>query len=179
MGCYWSLNYKKRDFDITNFQPKINQSKILKSIEKIYNIDNKGTFYIHGKTGIGKTMVGYLVAKQLGGSYCDSWNPTEPSDSIDLIYSEILPTVTNPLVLVLEEFDKIIDSLDGDIPKHKWLITQVYNKTSWNGLLDKIALGIYPNLILILTSNKTPDYFNKKDASYIREGRVDKIYSMS
>ena len=69
--------------------------------------------------------------------------------------------------------------MDGEITKHKWLITQVHNKTSWNGLLDKIALGIYPNLILILTSNKTPKYFNNKDTSYIRNGRVDKIYSMS
>ena len=123
-------------------------------------------------------MVGYLVAKQLEGSYCDGWNPTEPSDSIDLIYSEILPTVNNPLVLILEEFDKIIDSLAGEIPKHKWLITQVHNKTSWNSLLDKIALGIYPNLILILISNKTPDYFNNKDSSYIRSGRVDKQFHL-
>jgi hypothetical protein len=46
-------------------------------------------------------------------------------------------------------------------------------KIDWNAFLDKFDMEYYPNIILILTSNKSIDYFNKLDSSYFRNGRVD------
>ena len=37
---------------------------------------------------------------------------------------------------------------------------EVYNKTTWNIFLDNIDFGHYPNLILIMCSNKTPKEIN-------------------
>ena len=53
------------------------------------------------------------------------------------------------------------------------------NKTGWNTLLDKIQLGIYPNVILLLTSNMDVKKINQMmDESYLRKGRMDIIASL-
>jgi hypothetical protein len=36
---------------------------------------------------------------------------------------------------------------------------------------------MYPYLILILTTNKKPEFFKELDPSYIREGRVNLIFN--
>lgn len=54
------------------------------------------------------------------------------------------------------------------------------DKSDWNSTLDKVSdLGFYPNLILILTSNISRDDIHKKDASMLRDGRIDKAYHMA
>jgi hypothetical protein len=45
-------------------------------------------------------------------------------------------------------------------------------------MLDEIQRGMYPNIILLLTSNKTPDFIRSLDPSYIRDGRVDLTFEM-
>jgi hypothetical protein len=40
-------------------------------------------------------------------------------------------------------------------------------------MLDDICSGLYPFMIMILTSNSTPDQIDELDSSYIREGRVN------
>jgi hypothetical protein len=40
-------------------------------------------------------------------------------------------------------------------------------------MLDEIHIGMYPHMILLLTSNKSPEFIRELDPSYIREGRVD------
>ena len=60
---------------------------------------------------------------------------------------------------------------DNLIP-HKNLAREVYNKTTWNIFLDNIDFGHYPNLILIMCSNKTPKEINELDTSYLRTNRV-------
>ena len=79
------------------------------------------------------------------------------------------------MILVLEEFDSIIDKL-GKIQPHKHIPIEVKNKTGWNGLLDELQMFLYPNVILFLISNKPPEYINSIDSSYIRKGRVDEKY---
>ena len=41
------------------------------------------------------------------------------------------------------------------------------------GFLDKIGMGIYPNIILILSSNKSIHEIDKMDPCYLRKGRVN------
>ena len=45
-------------------------------------------------------------------------------------------------------------------------------------MFDEIQKGLYPNLIVIMTTNKNPEYFNKLDSSYLAPHRVDKIYEL-
>ena len=37
-----------------------------------------------------------LLAKQINGYYCDSWNPTDPGDFLNKAYRSINPTEKNP-----------------------------------------------------------------------------------
>ena len=119
-----------------------------------------------------------LLAKQIGASYCDTWKPTDPGDSLSKVYSTISPDKEKPLVLVLEECDKILfDILSGNIQPHKHIPIQIREKCDWNGMLDKTTdLGFYPHLILILTSNVPIEKINEKDKSLLRQGRIDKSY---
>ena len=97
------------------------------------------------------------------------------------MYSTIAPDEEKPLVLVLEECDKIIfDILDGKIVQHKNVLIQIREKSDWNGMLDKVTdLGFYPHLILILTSNILLEKINERDKSLLRTGRIDKAYHIS
>jgi hypothetical protein len=75
-----------------------------------------GTFFIHGEPGTGKSLLTLLLAKQIGAHYCDTWKPTDPGDTLSQVYSTIAPDEETPLVLVLEECDKILfDVLDGKL----------------------------------------------------------------
>ena len=178
VGSYRFMYYIKRTLDVSKFIPFENQQNIINQITTQYNKKNNLTVFLHGEPGTGKSMLCYLLAKTLDGHLCDSWNPTEPNDTIDSVYNEIMPDCSKPLILILEEFDRIIDDLDIGQKMHKEYPIQIRNKIGWNSLLDKIQLGIYPNLILVLTSNKNPKYINSKDISYIRKGRVDTTIKM-
>lgn len=172
-GTYKYFYYLSRNLDLTNVNEMNNQNNIINLIIDMYKKKNFLIINLYGEPGVGKTMLCYLLCKKLNGNYCDSWNPTDPNDSLDHIYNEVIPEESKPLILVLEEFDLIIKNITENIKKHKEYPISVTDKMGWNALLDKIQIGIYPNLILLLTSNKTPDYINNIDSSYIREGRVD------
>ena len=53
------------------------------------------------------------------------------------------------------------------------IIILVRDKMTWNSFIDKIDYGLYPNLIVIFTSNQNKKYIDSLDKSYIREGRIN------
>ena len=185
-GNPWWWEYTERQYNATKYlqkEPRDYQSEIIKDMLSI--VDGKasksGTFFIYGEPGTGKSLLTLLLAKQIGAYYCDSWKPTDPGDTLSRVYSAISPDEEKPLVLVLEECDKILfDVLDGKIVQHKHILIQVREKSDWNGMLDKVTdLGFYPNTILILTSNVNLDKIHERDASLLRKGRIDKAYHIS
>lgn len=185
-GNPWWWEYTERQYNATKYlqkEPRDYQSEIIKDMLSI--IDSKasksGTFFIYGEPGTGKSLLTLLLAKQIGAYYCDSWKPTDPGDTLSRVYSAISPDEEKPLVLVLEECDKILfDVLDGKIVQHKHILIQVREKSDWNGMLDKVTdLGFYPHTILILTSNVYLDKINERDKSLLRKGRIDKAYHIS
>lgn len=182
-GNPWWWDYPKRKYNATKFlkkEPRDYQQKIIDEIlETVSDKPSKsGTFFIYGEPGTGKSLLTLLLAKQIGASYCDTWKPTDPGDSLSKVYSTISPNEEKPLVLVLEECDKILfDVLSGNIQPHKNIPIQIREKSDWNGMLDKTTdLGFYPHLILILTSNVPIEKINEKDKSLLRQGRIDKYY---
>lgn len=185
-GNPWWWEYTERQYNATKYlqkEPRDYQSEIIKDMLSI--IDSKasksGTFFLYGEPGTGKSLLTLLLAKQIGAYYCDSWKPTDPGDTLSRVYSAISPDEEKPLVLVLEECDKILfDVLDGKIVQHKHILIQVREKSDWNGMLDKVTdLGFYPHTILILTSNVYLDKINERDKSLLRKGRIDKAYHIS
>ena len=184
-GNPWWWEYSDRKYDATKFlkrDPRDYQQNIIDDILSV--IRNKssrsGTFFIYGEPGTGKSLLTLLLAKQIGAYFCDTWKPTDPGDNLSKVYSTISPDDNKPLVLVLEECDKLImNVLDGNVKPHLYIPIPMMDKSDWNSMLDKVTdLGFYPNLILILTSNISRDEIHEKDASVLRDGRIDKAYHM-
>jgi hypothetical protein len=184
-GNPWWWEYADRKYDATKFlkrEPRDYQQNIIDDILSI--IKNKssrsGTFFIYGEPGTGKSLLTLLLAKHIGAYYCDTWKPTDPGDNLSKVYSTISPDDNKPLVLVLEECDKLIlNVLEGNVKPHLYIPIPMMDKSDWNSMLDKVTdLGFYPNLILILTSNISRDEIHEKDASVLRDGRIDKAYHM-
>jgi len=129
---------------------------------------------LYGPSGSGKSMIPMLIAKKIDASLTDSFNPTDPGDQIFRLIDKTKPTVTKKLVIVIEEIDIMILNIhEKRIVSHKNLHTAVKNKESWNSFMDKIDREYYQNIVFIMTSNQTPEYFDNMDKSYMRKGRVD------
>ena len=185
-GNPWWWEYTERHYNATKFlhkEAREYQNDVINDILRIINgkSSKSGTFFVYGEPGTGKSLLTLLLAKKIGAYYCDTWKPTDPGDTLSQVYSTIAPDEEMPLVLVLEECDKIMfDILDGKIVQHKNVLIQIREKSDWNGMLDKITdLGFYPHLILILTSNIFLDKINERDKSLLRTGRIDKAYHIS
>ena len=176
-GKYTSLSYIKTTLDLNHIQPIGEQNFIIEDITEIYNKLNRACIFIHGASCTGKSKLGFLLAKQLGGNYCHTFNPSLPGDNIPLLLSD-LDNSDIPLVIVMEEIDNIIYSIhEPQKTQNGEVLTAVYNKSSWCTFLDDMFL--YRGVILILTSNKSKDEIDRLDKAYLREGRIHKTYCMT
>jgi hypothetical protein len=185
-GNPWWWEYSDRKYDATKFlkkEAREGQQEIIDDMLKTVSgkASRSGTFFLYGDPGTGKSLLTLLLAKQLGAYYCDTWKPTDPGDDLSKVYSTISPEDSKPLVLVLEECDKlIVNVIEGKIKPHIYIPIPMMDKSDWNSMLDKVTdLGFYPNLILILTSNVTLDTIHELDPSMLRAGRIDKAYHMT
>jgi hypothetical protein len=79
---------------------------------------------------------------------------------------------------VFDEFDIPLQKIHAGILPHAKLPIQIANKNGWNQLMDEIHIGIYPYIIILLISNRAPDFVRSLDPSYIREGRVDLVFNL-
>jgi hypothetical protein len=178
-GSYKSFYYTPITLDVSHITPIGAQVDVLEDILKIYRKKDRVTSFIYGVSLAGKSSIGYLVAKALNGTYCHSFNPTEPGDSFTNLIGEINGRVDDerPFIIVLEEADQIIKAVhDGSIKQHVEVSTQIKCKMSWCGFLDDMIF--YKNIVLILTSNESKSNIDKLDPAYLRKGRIDSTYSM-
>jgi hypothetical protein len=82
--------------------------------------------------------------------------------------------------VTIEEFDTLILQIhNGEIEQYKDLAIECWKKTGWNSMLDDISRNLYPIMVMFLTTNKPPSFFNDLDQSYIRKGRVDLIIEVT
>jgi len=177
-GSYDSLYYTRRNIDITEIMPIGEQEKIVSSIVSIYNEKKRATIFLHGSCGTGKSTVGLLVAKEVGGSFCHTFNPTNPGDTLHLVVREASHEDSiKPIIIVIEEANSMIHRIHtNQIELHKKIHTLVYNKSTYNTFLDDMIL--YKNVILILTSNESIENISALDPCYLRKGRIDGSFSM-
>ncbi len=174
VGNYYCLRYKERDLICTHFIPTEKQALIIDQIIDHYTRNQICVGLVCGSPGSGKTALGTLLAKQLSGSLCKTYRPTDPGDNLENIYNKVNPTSKTPLIILLDEFDILLDSFHNTTAKlHKAIHTEVSSKILWNSLFDDIQSKLYPFTIVILTSNLERETLETKyDPSYIRPGRV-------
>ncbi len=171
-GSFESPWYRTRKIQLL-VTPRLDQQGVIDKIKEHHKKTHHTVAYIWGKPGTGKSMIALFLAQEMDGTYCNTMLPWHPNDSLSYIYSEFEPTEERPLIIVFEEFDSAIVKIHAGIEQHRSLPTEVLNKAGWNRLFDDIQRGMYPNVIVILTSNQSPSFFDSLDTSYIREGRVD------
>jgi len=179
-GNYYWFKYKKRLLNISSFISRETQESIILDIKQIYNKKRNCVAFINGNPGSGKSSIAILIAKNFNGHLCKTFIPTDPGDTIDRLYNQVEPTDDCPLIILLDEFDIILNKIHNNtIVPHKDIPTSVYDKITWNSFFDDISLGLYPNLIFILTTNKTKNQIEEfYDSSYIRKGRIDCYYEL-
>jgi hypothetical protein len=184
-GSYVTIYYHKMKVDVSQITPLGCQGNIVTDIVKQYKERNRFIAFIHGTTGTGKSTIGLLIAKEMRGSYCHDFNPTEPGDSFKNLLRDTesydndnnLQSSTGPLVIVMEEVDTMIKNItEGTIFRHKNVMTSVHNKTTFNSFLDDMVF--HKNIILIMTSNTSKEKIDEVDPSYLRKGRVNAYYKM-
>jgi hypothetical protein len=170
--------YKKRALKIKSMVPRPNQDVVIQQIKEHHAEHGHTVAYLYGAPGTGKSVIGILLANMYKSSYCNTLKPWQPGDNVGSLYSDVEPTAEAPFILVFDEFDRPLQQINAGIKPHPKLPIQLADKTGWNQLLDEIHIGVYPNLILLLTSNTSPDNIREMDPSYIREGRVDLLIGM-
>jgi hypothetical protein len=175
LGSFHHPWFKKRNFTLRSMVPRLNQATVIEQMKTHLDKVGHTVAYLYGPPGSGKSMIGLLLADIYGGSYCNTLRPWQPGDSLAALYSEVEPTSKHPLIIAFDEIDDPLIKIHSGIEAHKSLPTLVHDKPSWNHMLDEIQRGMYPNMIIIMTSNKTPEFIREIDPSYIREGRVDLI----
>jgi len=172
-GSYRSLYYSSIRLDLSHIEPIGQQQNVIDSIKNIYNKNGRASIFINGVSGAGKSTIGYLLAKELNGSYCHTFNPTEPGDSLSNLMVDI--QIDDPIVIVIEEVDVLIQKIDKGLEKNNEIPIEIYNKTTWNNFMDDL---IFYKIIMIFTSNTCKSDLDKIDSSYLRKGRIDEYYYM-
>ena len=175
-GSYWCIDYISRQLK-HNFTPNTDQLGIIYQIINDYNKNTYSVPLLYGPTGSGKSMISMLLCNELlktndSVTFCDTFNPTDPGDTFINLYQKVKPSNKNPLVVIIEEIDILIDKIHNCIVPHKSIMILVKNKSEWNTFMDRFDRKLYPYVIFGFTTNKTLDYFNSLDQSYMRDGRV-------
>ena len=173
-GSYRNLYYPSMQLDLSHIHPIGQQQSIIDSIKSIYNKSGHASIFINGVAGAGKSTIGYLLAKQLNGSYCHTFNPTEPGDCLSSLMVD-MRKYDDPAIIVIEEVDVLIKLINKGLDKNSEIPIEIYNKTTWNNFMDDLI--IY-NIILIFTSNTSKQDIDKIDPSYLRQGRIDEYFYM-
>lgn len=158
-------------------EPHPAQKRIIERIMHVYEErpEKNVIAYIHGKGGVGKTTIGFILADMLGAMMCNTFCPTQPGNDLDSLMTEVGASQIKPLILVWDEYGQsLVDALHGKVSNFApgaASATAVYDGQSHNRLLDHAA-ATCNNLILIMTGNVHPSVIAQINETCMRDGRV-------
>ena len=171
-GHYFRFRYDMSTLPF-EFEPLENQQFAINFLAEQSIHSSNITALLYGRPGCGKSVIPLLLAKKMGAHYVDSFNPTTPGDTLSSLLSKFKLTPSKKIIIVLEEIDVLLSKVHNkEIIPHKDVCTLVSDKESWNSFLDKFDRKRVNNVILIMTSNKDPSFFDKMCPSYFRKGRL-------
>jgi hypothetical protein len=178
IGSLHNTWFRKRRMPTLKVVPDSSQESVIEQIKAQYEKTRHVVALICGPPGTGKSMIGLLLANQYKSAFCNTLKPWQPGDTFGSLYSEVEPSAESPMIIGFDEVDTVITKVNYGIPSHKILTTQIQDKSGWNSFFDTIQRGLYPNVIVIMTSNRSAEYIRSIDPSYIREKRVDLLFDM-
>lgn len=145
-------------------------------IDNYKNNNNNGMVcLLHGEPGVGKSTTTRIVAHELRSILYSDYNPAKTRSNLFHIVNQY-SHLNKPFVVVMEECDIILENIHNSKCEEK---SEITDKISWNGILDKIKRR--KNIILILTTNKSYKQLIEicnGDKSLLRKHRVDHIYEL-
>lgn len=182
-GSYGCFRYTCRGINISSSNQNSDelqffsyQDNLFKDIMNFYKDNNFCKVFLSGEPGCGKTFFSYIMAQKLGCYLCDSFNPYEPSSNFNEIYSYVETTPSCPVIILIDEVDILINKIHNkDVIEHKYYTREIFDKTSYTSFMDKIEYGLFPNVILIMNSNKKKKDIDNLDKAYMRTGRINII----
>jgi hypothetical protein len=177
-GNYNNIYYNVRDHKHFELTARPTQEPILQDILSLYATKKFIVAFIHGPPSTGKSILGVLLADHFKSTYTNTFSPWEPGDTMSNLMEEAQPTKDRPLIISFDEIDIPLTNIHAGISSHPKVSTAICDKVSWNRFFDNFQRGLYYNVILLLTSNKGPDYFIGMDRSYMKPERIDRTYEM-
>jgi SpoVK/Ycf46/Vps4 family AAA+-type ATPase len=177
-GTYEELRYGSSKIDVADIKPLGGQQEAIDKVAAVFKKKKFTKAFVHGPPGTGKSALGLLLAKEFGGHYCHTFDPTTPGDQIDTLFGYYKDSESEtPLIIVLEEANLLIEKIHNRrVEQHIKMPIPVRDKTTWCTFLDDLVF--YKNVILILTSNQSKQEIDALDVAYLRPGRVDLVLEM-
>lgn len=181
-GEYGFFRYGTRQVDLEEMSQHAGlefyrrQKLLFQDIMTFYRTNHFCKIYLSGPPGCGKTYFAYLMAQKLGCYLCDVYKGNEASSNFNEIYTRVHATSDRPIIMIFDEVDVMISEIHNNSKEHhKKYSKEIHDKISWNSFMDKIEYGMYPHVIIIMTSNKKRREIDRYDESYLRNGRINII----
>lgn len=168
-----------RDFESYKWQTDVAEQLI-----EDYNRCSRASIILHGKPGLGKTTLGFIVAELLNASpnmveatLVANFDPTSPGLLLSAAWRSP-PSRTRPVVLMLNEYDTIVKFCEADKKQSaREGLSLANSKNSFTSLLDRLSAT--DNLIVIATMNGNDILNDDKYQPYVRKGRFNINYEVS
>lgn len=177
-GSFYDIYYTLRNVFPKQTVPRNEKQKnIVETIAKAYRKNSFCSAFVSGESGSGKSSIATLLAIELKGKLCYSFNPTDPGDTLAKFLSQAEPEKDSPIVFLIDEVDILYEKLKRCPTPHKYIQTSVTDKSSLNTFMDHLSEN--KNLIFLFTSNLTKEQIDTRyDPSYLREGRIDMYFEL-
>ena len=147
-------------------------------MSKENNFNYGGVFLITGESGIGKSFIAKVICLKLKAEFCNHFKLCEAGNNIDTLIKNSQPTEEKPLILLIDEIDKSIETIrDNKCEKHKYLTTPTVCFKTFLDFME--ILHDYDNLFVIFTTNVSYDWFNKINPALMRPGRINGVFDMT
>jgi len=145
------------------------------------NSDKEGRFIISGLPGCGKSISSRVFAHKVGGTLCPYYNPTKPRVRLDDIIESAQFSRDNPIIIVMEEFDKCLEKFIYADPSMERNMVELGTKSDWTDFLDHLQFR--PDIVLIMITNRSYAELDELDKTHfqgalLRPGRITDRFVM-